>query len=52
MIESLDFPMRGAPLLPHKTVCTIKVHKVMELDIVKSEQFTEVSSVVFGQSPQ
>ena len=34
------------------TVCTMKIHSVTEFDIVKSEQFTEVLSVVFGQFPQ
>ena len=50
--ESLKFPMRGVPLLPHMIACTAKVHKVIEFDKVKSEQFTDVLSVVFGQFPQ
>ena len=34
------------------TACTAKTQKVIEFDIVKSEQFTEVPSVVFGHLPQ
>ena len=49
---SLEYPMRGVPLLSHMTVCTAKLHKLMEFNIVKSEQFTEVLSVVFGHCPQ
>ena len=52
MTESLEFPIRAsAPLLLHMTVCTAKVHKVMEFDTVKLEQFTKVLSVVFGHLP-
>ena len=49
---SLTYPMRGVPPLPHMIVCTAKLHKVMELDIVKSKQFTEEPSVVLGHLPQ
>ena len=52
MTESLKFPERGAPLLPHMTDCTVKLHRVTEFEIVKSEQFTDVPSVVFGHLPQ
>ena len=52
MIGSVKFPMRGLPLLLHMTVCTAKVHKVMEFDKVKSKQFADVLLVMFEQRPQ
>ena len=52
MIGSVEVPMRGSLLLPHMTVCTAKVHKVMEFDKVKSKQFADVLLVMFGQRPQ
>ena len=54
IVESLGLPMRDVPLLLHMTLCTVKVHKVMEFDIVKSEQdtYTVVSLVALRQFPQ
>ena len=51
--KSLKFPTSGRePLIPHMAVCTVKVHKLTEFDIVKPVQFTEVLSVVLGHCPQ
>lgn len=50
----LRFPKAGVSLFGHMTVCTMKLHRVMESDdnVGCLEQATVVLLVVSGQSPQ